>query len=174
MTNGLSGLWKPLSPERNAAWEQGDHAITHTANQLKLPPDRQAVTLKLLPIVSPDGRTHIGYASAAFVNQKDSSAMLEIAHFNPKAKERAEDYTHNLEQTLEKRGYLTSGQNRDIEKTVHWLTKQAKGNRLNGEWNAMTPAQREHMNQNNFSLVHSHHELRTVSTTGLKAQDYDL
>ncbi|MEP7287908.1 MAG: hypothetical protein ABI947_19325 [Chloroflexota bacterium] len=171
--NGLSGLWKPLSPERNAAWEQGDHAINHTANQLRLPSDRQRVTLKLLPIISPDGRTRIGYAAAAFVSQQDNSAMLEVAHFNPKAKERAEDYTHELGQTLNKRGYLMSGHNRDVEKTVHWLTKQAQGNRLNGEWNAMPPEQRQHMNDDNFSLVHAYNELRTVSTTGLKAQDYE-
>ncbi len=37
--NGLPGLWKPLSAERNTAWEQGGRTVTHTSNQLRLPPD---------------------------------------------------------------------------------------------------------------------------------------
>ncbi len=97
-----------MSTERNTAWEQGDHTVTHTSNQLRFPLERQAITLKLLPIIAPDGGSHIGYAAAALVSQQNKSAMLEVAHFNPKAHERAEDYTRYLEQTLQKRGYLTT------------------------------------------------------------------
>jgi hypothetical protein len=171
--NGLPGLWKPLSAERNTAWEQGDHTVTHTSNQLRFPPERQAITLKLLPIVSPDGGPHIGYAAAALVSQQNKSEMLEVAHFNPRAKERAEDYTRYLEQTLQKRGYLTLGYNRDIEGTVDWLTRQARANRLNGEWNPLTPEQRQHLNNSESNIVHTYNELRTVATTGLIERNYE-
>jgi hypothetical protein len=140
---------------------------------LRLPADRQVIALRLLPIVSPEGGSPIGYAAAALVSQQNKSAMLEVAHFNPKAKERAEEYTHYLEQTLQKRGYLTLGYNRDIEGTIDWLTRQARANRLNGEWNPLTPEQREHLNNGASNIVHTYNELHMVSTTGLREQSYE-
>jgi hypothetical protein len=138
--------------------------LTHTEEELRFPPERQELRFGILPIKAPDGMTPLGFAATTLLQQGDTHALLELAHFANNGAARAEHYLDGIEDTLEQGGFSMTGQSITMRRTVDWLAAQARENDLDGDWQPLTHQQAQDLDAGTFALTHSFREVRTMSS----------
>jgi hypothetical protein len=161
---GLPGTLNFLTHARNKAWNDGTLTLTHTAEDMRFPPEQQELRFGVLPIKAPDGMTPLGIAATALLQQGDTHALLELAHFANNGTARAEHYLDGIEDTLEQGGFGTKGQSPWIQRTIDWLAAQARENDLDGDWQPLTHQQAQDLDTGTLTLTHSFREVRTMSS----------
>jgi hypothetical protein len=161
---GLPATLNFLTHARNKAWNDGTLRLTHTEEELRFPPERQELRFGILPIKAPDGMTPLGFAATTLLQQGDTHALLELAHFANNGAARAEHYLDGIEDTLEQGGFSMTGQSITMRRTVDWLAAQARENDLDGDWQPLTHQQAQDLDAGTFALTHSFREVRTMSS----------
>src|SRR5262249_4655726 len=140
-----------------------EFGLTHTVEEMHFPPEQQDIRFGVLHIKATNGVSSLGLAATALVQQGDTHALLELAHFASNGEERAHQYLDGVENTLEKGGFPITGHSQDIQRTVDWLTRQARENDQTGEWQVLTSQQAQELDTGELSLIHSFRDVRTMS-----------
>ena len=79
-----------------------------SAEEMYFHPQQQEIRFGVLPIRAPDGITPLGLAATALLQQGDTHALMELAHFANNGRERADQYLDNVEDTLDRGGSARS------------------------------------------------------------------
>jgi hypothetical protein len=162
--SGLPGTLNFLTHARNKAWNDGTLTLAHGPEEMRFHSEQQELRFGVLPIKAPDGMTPLGFAATTLLQQGDTHALLELAHFANNGAARAEHYLDGIEGTLEQGGFNRIGQSSTMQRTVDWLAAQARENDLDGDWQPLTRQQAQDLDAGTLTLTHSFREVRTMSS----------
>lgn len=171
---GLDGFAHLLTYARTKAWDDCEFTLTHSPEDMRFHPEAHEIRFGVLPIKALNGITSLSLAATPLLQQGDTHALLEIAHSANNGEERALQYLDSIEDMLEKGGFAVSGTSpKDVERTVSWLTEQARGNDLSEDWQPLTSQQAQDLDTGELSLTHTFREVRTLTASWV-GRDWDM
>jgi hypothetical protein len=129
----------------NMPFERGGEIDPYTGRLWLAPgdPSRQTVQIGVVSVLSPQDKQHVGYATAALISQNSNRHLMEMAHFAPGERDRAEQYTDDIIKDMGRARLITSGGADEVQATAQWLVGVTRDYGLPGLWQPFSLTQNE-------------------------------
>jgi hypothetical protein len=123
-------------------------------------PARQRVQIGVVDVLSPDDKKRVGYATAALLTSNGTRKLLEMAHFAPNERDRAEKYADDLIRDIERAKLVMSGSAEDVHGTTSWIVEQTRDYGLSGLWKPFSAEQNAAWERGERTILRAAHTLQ--------------